>query len=102
TGTNIPQKAGDCLRVVCNGKGGTRTVPDDADHPPDDGDPCTQDTCENGAPVHPPIPGLNDNNVCSQDTCTGSGTNHVPFPDGTPCGGCNQCKSNSCEAAACP
>jgi hypothetical protein len=41
------QNAGDCVRLQCDGNGGTINVPDDADLP-DDKNPCTLDRCNLG------------------------------------------------------
>lgn len=53
-GTALPaQTPSDCLRVVCDGAGATRSVPDDADLA-DDALECTVDTCSGGTIVHTP------------------------------------------------
>jgi hypothetical protein len=67
------QIAGDCKKIVCNGLGGTTTVPDDTDVP-DDGNPCTQDTCSGGA------------------------VQHVPVASGTSCGAGLVCNGTTCAA----
>ena len=46
------QLSGDCLRSVCDGKGGDHLVVDDADVPVDD-NPCTDDRCSGGVPSNP-------------------------------------------------
>jgi hypothetical protein len=43
------QVAGDCKREVCDGNGGTASSVDPSDVY-DDGNPCTEDLCEGGAP----------------------------------------------------
>jgi hypothetical protein len=43
------QQPGDCLRIVCDGKGGSKTENDDKDVPVAD-DPCTMNTCKDGMP----------------------------------------------------
>src|SRR5262245_10197248 len=43
----ILQQPRDCYRLLCDGKGGTVNVVDDADLPDDD-NPCTEDTCHGG------------------------------------------------------
>ena len=46
----VEQQAGDCRVEQCDGEGGTETVEDDTDSP-DDGNDCTAESCEAGAPV---------------------------------------------------
>jgi hypothetical protein len=48
------QAFGDCVRLVCDGKGGVSSVPDNADTF-DDADACTIDTCQGGKRVHTPV-----------------------------------------------
>lgn len=43
----------DCVTVVCDGAGATKSIPDDADKP-DDANDCTDDTCTAGIAAHPP------------------------------------------------
>jgi len=50
------QTAGDCTRAVCDGAGGTSSESDDADAPADDGNPCTSEVCDQGAPAHVNLP----------------------------------------------
>ncbi len=47
------QTAGDCKRVVCDGKGHASEIADDSDGP-SDGKQCTMDTCASGAAKHDP------------------------------------------------
>jgi hypothetical protein len=47
------QISGDCMRSVCDGKGGDHLVVDDGDLPID-GNPCTDDRCAGGVPGNPP------------------------------------------------
>jgi hypothetical protein len=49
------QTPGDCVKVVCDGKGGERAVIDESDGA-DDGNPCTLDQCQKGEVVHRPLP----------------------------------------------
>jgi len=73
TGTVLSQQTpGDCKRAICDGLGGPTTTPDDADIPPDDGNPCTTEVCVQGSPA----------------------TNFVP--DGTSCGPGRTCSSGTC------
>lgn len=53
-GTPVGQQtAGDCVQVVCDGKGQVDTVADPSDAPDDDND-CTTDSCSQGSPLHTP------------------------------------------------
>jgi hypothetical protein len=63
------QIAGDCRKVVCNGMGGTTTVPDDTDLQ-DDGNPCTTDSCSGGVPQH--LPAGNGTSCGGGLTCNGT------------------------------
>ncbi|MGC4119621.1 MAG: hypothetical protein QM765_34620 [Myxococcales bacterium] len=78
------QAAGDCAKVVCDGQGKSKTVNDDADIL-DDGNPCTDDTCESGTPMSNPSPAGTD--------CSASGT-------GTKCDGRGNCVSGACGNGA--
>jgi len=58
TTVNPPQVAGDCLTIVCDGNGGTMTIPDDSD-PANSGTVCITDTCNNGVAGTPVLhPGM--------------------------------------------
>jgi len=50
------QAKGDCLLVVCDGEGGEKVV-NDIDDNYDDGNECTQDTCNDGAVANTVQPG---------------------------------------------
>lgn len=64
------QTAGDCQVFVCDGNGDDRSEPDDTDLP-DDGNPCTDNVCTNGAPSHPPLP--TGTGCGGGSTCDGAG-----------------------------
>lgn len=72
---------GDCKKLVCDGAGAPALKNDDGQMP-DDKNPCTSDSCENGQPKHPPL------------------------ANGTACGGGLACKDGQCmgctAAAQCP
>jgi hypothetical protein len=96
----LVQAPGDCKKLVCDGKGGTTTVPDDSNY--DDLNPCTMDSCQGGTATHAPIAG-----ACSVDGGAVCGD-----PDGGAAGqcvGCNLpsecpamvCKANTCLPASC-
>ncbi|MBI4510177.1 MAG: hypothetical protein HY698_11125 [Deltaproteobacteria bacterium] len=55
------QTAGDCRRVECDGAGEARSTVDNSDLP-DDGNPCTSDSCAAGMPTHSAVAGR----PCSQ------------------------------------
>jgi hypothetical protein len=63
-GTLTPsQNPGDCLETYCDGAGGIALSPNNNDLP-DDGNECTVDTCNSGAPVYTPAAA---NTPCSQN-----------------------------------
>jgi hypothetical protein len=102
TGNPGGQVAGDCKKVVCDGNGGTTTVPDDTDVA-DDGNPCTIDACSGGSVLHTPAAAgtacTDDGNPCTVDACTGAGTcAHTTAPYGTSCGAGLVCNGSSCVA----
>ena len=54
-GTAVAQQSlGDCKVTVCDGQGAT-TLEDDPSDTLDDNNPCTEDTCSGGAPLHTPL-----------------------------------------------
>ena len=55
-GPTASQVAGDCQELRCDGAGHLASVPLDSDVPPDDGNPCTLETCSGGVPAHPVAP----------------------------------------------
>ncbi len=65
------QTPGNCQRNICDGSGEITTESDDADVD-DDGNPCTTDSCLDGAPEHVAVPagtacgGVS--NVCTEDS----------------------------------
>jgi hypothetical protein len=96
------QTPGDCMEVVCDGKGGTLMIDDDTDVD-DEMSPCVADTCSTGTPVRTPIAG----------PCTTNGGTVCGDPSGTNAGQCVQCNvpadcttgaclaNATCEAATC-
>jgi len=71
--------------------------------PVDDNNPCTEDVCDNGVPVHQPMPaGLNcpdDGNPCTSDACDNAGScAHATLSDGIGCGNGEVCQSGMCTA----
>lgn len=69
------QVAGDCKQVICDGVGGTTTVALATAVPPDDGNPCTSETCVGDIPSHPavangtPCIGPNGGVLCNGGQC---------------------------------
>lgn len=98
------QTPGDCRQRRCQ-LGQELEVADDSD-PPDDGNPCTLDSCVAGEPSHPPQPL---DSPCSVDgnaqaqVCDGAGAcvecnqaeqcSHLPSSD--------DCRSRSCTSGVC-
>lgn len=65
------QKPHDCTTVVCNGEGGEALMPDPADAPLDDGNPCTNDVCDGDKVSHPDKKA---GEPCGSGVCNGAGT----------------------------
>src|SRR5262249_53044148 len=66
---------GDCRSDQCDGSGNiTPNAPDNTDVPADDGNQCTLDTCNAGAPVHPPAPAGTTSARMGGPACGGAGT----------------------------
>jgi hypothetical protein len=90
------QTTGDCKLAVCDGSGGTTTQNDDMDVP-DDGNDCTLDGCNAGAPVHTPQQGqpCGTGLVCDAmgvcDGCT----------DASQCPPGDVCKTPVCNTGSC-
>lgn len=71
-GTSTPtQTSNDCVRVECDGSGGSTAVPLDTDVPADDGNECTIESCSSGTPrIAPAAPFA----TCTSGVCTGAGS----------------------------
>jgi hypothetical protein len=85
------------MRTVCDGSGATQEVVDDDDLP-DDGNDCTEDSCQRGAPQSEPVgPGAS----CATGLCDGMGSCvecNVP----SDCAGSDdECQERTCEANQC-
>jgi cysteine-rich repeat protein len=64
----------------------------------DDGDRCTQDSCDPASGVkHDPLPGINDNNACTEDKCDAATGNIAHTPLSTDDG--DLCTIDSCDPA---
>ncbi|MFO0546826.1 MAG: hypothetical protein U0271_00495 [Polyangiaceae bacterium] len=72
TVVTLPQTDGDCKDAICSGTTLSST-PNTSDLPDDDGNPCTNDICDNDTPRHPAA------------------------DDGTPCNGSGSCLAGVCE-----
>lgn len=93
------QPVGDCLEVVCDGAGATMTVLNDSDLPPDDGNECTNTTCEGGSVTYLPEPA---GTVCQgTQVCDGTGfcVECLGDQDCDPSG--FECVSSVCLGGAC-
>ena len=100
SGTPIAaQTAGDCKIAVCDGNGGTSSIPDSNDKK-DDGNTCTTDGCSAGSPTHTPVtPGTACTGPNGAKVCGPSGV-CVECVSGTNCAS-GVCKTNICVAAQC-
>jgi hypothetical protein len=86
----------DCLAPACVG-GEVKQVPSDGDVP-DDGNPCTGDTCDNGTPKNN---NLGASAPCGTDLyCDGNGA-CVGCVDSSQCQGAGVCKYAKCENGQC-
>lgn len=93
------QVAGNCQLLRCDGTAQTPvSQTDDSDVPPDDGNPCTLDTCLAGSPVHPPAPA---STPCGPSlVCDGAG--HCGnCASATDCPAGNACQNRECNAGVC-
>ncbi|MBM4358574.1 MAG: hypothetical protein FJ096_10755 [Deltaproteobacteria bacterium] len=91
------QNVGDCQKKLCDGTGGMKSIADDTDLPPDDGNACTKNLCKAGKPDFTSFEPLN----------TKCGNNGMSYCNGTgTCVGCTQdshcpadtfCQDNFCD-----
>ncbi len=93
------QPSGDCKSITCDGKGNEVVAADETDHPVD-GNPCTDDVCDNSAPLNPfsaagTVCGLVDTVTCDG---VGACVNCVAAAD---CGVDTACATWSCDNAVC-
>jgi cysteine-rich repeat protein len=123
---SMSQTMGDCKKMQCDGQGALEAVADGND-PEDDGNPCTDDGCAAGSPVHTPtaiqtacgvglkcdgagkcvgcvdvsdcqVPG----NACLVATCVAGMCGTANKVDGTACNDGNACsQTDTCQAGAC-
>jgi hypothetical protein len=88
TSTVLAQTANDCKTRSCDGAGAVTVSANGQDLPVDDGNPCTDETCNGTSPAHPPFP--------LSHVCGRAADNHDLFCDGA--GACIGCLT----AADCP
>ncbi len=92
---------GDCLSDQCDGSGNISTnVADPSDVPADDGNQCTLEVCDNGAPAHP---NANSGTACTQNggvLCDGNGS-CVQCLVASDCGTDTPCKTFACNGGMC-
>jgi hypothetical protein len=94
------QTPNNCHTVRCNSAGNEENRIDDTDHPVDDGNVCTDETCSNGVPQHPANSAncndgvyCNGSDTCANTTCSVHGVNPCPGPNGN-----NNCNESCNEA----
>lgn len=93
-GEQIP---GDCQQLQCDGIGGIRSLADDTDLN-DDGNDCTTDTCNAGAPQHIASPG---GAMCAQGQGSCDSGGQCKLVDGQGCSADNECASTFCVDSTC-
>lgn len=92
------QSPGDCKRNVCDGSGNVMAAADDTDVP-NDGNPCTADTCSGGVPTFPPA---NNGQMCGANkTCNASGQCIGCTSPGDCPGTDNACQTRTCNSGVC-
>lgn len=91
------QTTGDCLRRVCDGRGNVAQVADDLDLPGDDGEACTDETCNDGMVGHPPLPA---DTVCASGFCDGDGA-CVECNNDAQCPAAGACTVGVCSDGVC-
>lgn len=79
------QPAGDCKLLVCDGAGKATALEDRSDVPPEDDNPCAEESCEDGAPTFPPVEA---GEPCGKaGVCNGHGKCGVCLPAAQRCRG---------------
>ncbi|WP_281333498.1 hypothetical protein [Polyangium sp. 6x1] len=97
-GQTDPTTPDDCVRKECQ-SGKFVSVAADMEVP-DDANPCTQDTCSDGAPQHAAVNGT----MCKLGDGMGqcvSGQCEIPCTDSKECNDKNACTSDSCVGKVC-
>jgi hypothetical protein len=90
------QRPGDCKKLVCNQNGAEVAIDDPADS--DDGNVCTSDSCQNGAPIHAVQAGAAClGGICSPNgVCTAGCTQDSDCPQGN-----TECTRQTCVQGTC-
>ncbi len=96
TGTPVGGVAGDCQKLVCDGKGGARLTADPTD-PPLDPSPCLGATCVDGVPTALAAPA---GTVCAAGVCDGLGHCGSCASD-SDCGEATACGAPQCVGGHC-
>jgi hypothetical protein len=95
--STAPDDVGNCMRTDCVNDE-PHPVVDDSDFE-DDNNPCTQDTCDNGTPVHAPLSDgtgcdfEGHHGICQANEC------QVPCQGGSDCATTDACITGECVAA---
>jgi hypothetical protein len=87
------QQPGDCKKKAC--QGGVVIELDDDQDLENDNNPCTDDVCQSGTPLHPP---LADNTPCGSSVCMGGFCGCTTIGE---CGAPTACAGWKCEANKC-
>jgi alpha-tubulin suppressor-like RCC1 family protein len=83
------QRPGDCLELVCDGRGKAIPREDRGDAPPDDSNDCTEERCGMDGPEHAPL--AIGASCGSEGICNGEGLCGVCYP------GKHRCEGNASE-----
>ncbi|MFO0754900.1 MAG: hypothetical protein U0359_00295 [Byssovorax sp.] len=83
------QQQGDCLELVCDGRGKAIPREDRGDAPPDDGNDCTEERCGMDGPEHAPL--AVGASCGEKGICNGAGLCGVCYP------GRHRCEGNAAE-----
>ncbi|WP_437677109.1 hypothetical protein [Sorangium sp. So ce131] len=95
-GIEVAPEPGDCRRLVCDGDGAQVALP--ADEPEDDGNPCTDDLCQEAMPAHPPRAG----ETCPGGVCDAGGRCVPRMCAGDlDCGISTECYRYTCQDGLC-
>ncbi|MDI1433524.1 hypothetical protein [Polyangium sorediatum] len=97
-GQTDPTTPDDCIRKECQG-GKLVVVPSDTETP-DDANPCTQDTCTEGAPQHTAVDGTTCQVGTSMGECV-AGQCEIPCATSEECDDENRCTVDSCVGQVC-
>lgn len=92
------QTVGDCTNIACDGAGGVKLTPNNYDVL-GDSNPCTTESCSNGAVVHSAVaPGVD---CGAPKTCDGVG-NCTGCTTANDCAGAdNECQTRTCISGSC-